>query len=151
MPTRVHTKYGDIFAPDGRCRDDYRNMETYDQFGGHTIVVLQHGAMNSFKAAEKRFYKLSPAWAKQHPKQDSRPILILPGSKRDCATQARLYASDRNRYAHPDTTLHTRGLAVDIDQRQSGLITIYKILAGHGWNRSRPEDEPWHWSYYFTA
>jgi hypothetical protein len=151
MATRVKTEFGDIWAPTGPCRDNYQNMEVYNQLGSYQIVILQHGAMNSFKAAEKRFYKLSSAWAKAHPKQDRRPIIVLAGSKRDCATQRRLYASDPSRFAPPDVTLHTRGLAIDVDQRQPALTTVYKVLAGHGWNRSRPTDEPWHWSYHFTA
>lgn len=138
----IRTPYGTIYYG-GPCKDNYRNFETYDQPGNHTILTLQRPAMKAFKAAEARYQKKT---------NQKKFILVLPGTNRLCSTQAALYRSDPNRYADPRYTGHTRGLAIDIDQRQglSNLRMIYTALANEGWHKARPDDESWHMSFHVT-
>jgi hypothetical protein len=106
--------------------------------------------MKAFKAAEVRYAKRS-GWTKRRiANQGGKPIKVLPGTNRSCSTQARLYKSDPNRYADPKITGHTRGLAIDVDQSQgsSNLKLIHYNLLAEGWVQVRPDDEPWHYSYF---
>lgn len=139
---KIQTKYGIIYYG-GPCRDHYPNFEIYNQEGNHTILTLQRPAMKAFKAAEQRY---------QAKTNEKHLILVLPGTNRLCSTQAALYKSDPNRYADPKYTGHTRGLAIDIDQRQglTNLRMIYTALLNEGWKKARPTDEPWHLSYWVT-
>lgn len=148
--SRIHTAFGDIFEPDGPCKDDYHLIEEADTDRNHGLVKLQAGAMNSFHAAERRVYqRLHPLKAHRFP---NRVFTIhVTGSWRSCELQHQLYDSDNNRYADPDVTLHTRGLAIDVSTLLDHQPTIRAVLLGHGWNQSRPDDEPWHYSYHFTA
>lgn len=127
----------------GACRDHYPNFETYDQPGNHTVLTLQRPAMKAFRAAEERY---------QAKTNKSKFILVLSGTNRSCATQTALYRSDTSRYAPPQYTGHTRGLAIDVDQRQglANLRMIYTALLNEGWKKARPTDEPWHLSYWVS-
>ncbi len=148
---RIATPYGFI-RYGGPCRDDYRSLVVYDQGGGNTVLELQRPAMMAFQAAEVRYARRS-GWTKVRIKRNGgrgRPIKVLPGTNRSCETQARLYASDRNRYASPAITGHTRGLAIDVDQSQPNLDKVNAALRAEGWTQTRPDDEPWHWSYGVT-
>jgi hypothetical protein len=142
------TPYGRIFYG-GPCRDDYRNLVTYDQGGGQAVIVLQRAAMRALWAAQVRFAKRS-GWSDarlaRNPK--GRPIRILPGSHRTCEQQAALYRQDPRRFARPEITGHTRGLAIDVDQSQPRLDVIRRCLIREGWRQVRPDDEPWHYSYF---
>jgi hypothetical protein len=116
----------------GKCRDDYARLEVYHQTDERSII-LQRAALKSFRDAEDKLgFKI---W--------------LTGSIRSCDVQARLYRSDPNRFARPDTTGHTRGLCIDVSQNQSPkrLRDIDKALSYRGWHQSRPIDEPWHYSF----
>lgn len=142
MPTRVSTKWGDIFAPSGPCKDDYRNIESFQASGGQ-IVKLQLGALHSFQECERRY-------GERTGRKGDRQI-ALTGSWRSCSYQSSLYAKDQHRYAPPNVTLHCRGLAIDVSQAQPNLEMIREILLNHGWRQARPDDEPWHYSYHFVA
>ena len=150
---RIKTPLGFIYYG-GPCRDNYRNFRTLDQFpekDGNVILVLQGPAMRAFKAAQVRYAKQtgwSAARLKRNP--DGRPIIILAGTNRSCTTQAALYRSDQNRYANPNITGHTRGLAIDRSNAQPNLKIVDACLAAEGWHRTRPDDEPWHWSFHVT-
>ena len=136
MSTR-DTPFGRIYFG-GECKDDYPNIVIYDQppKGGRPIK-LQRSACRSFREAERRLGKL----------------ILLTGSWRSCAYQRELYELDDDRYAHPDVTLHTRGLAVDVSTAQSKrrLRKIRRHLTDLGWKQVRPDDEPWHYSYVLMA
>jgi hypothetical protein len=154
---RIRTEYGVIYRSE-QCRDDWRNIETYDQQGGHSLITLQKPAILSLKAAEQTLYRrLHPIDAERRKRRGKppgvEPIIVLPGSKRTCELQASLYAKDPQRYAPPNAGVHTHGLAIDVSQaqRRRKLNLTYKVLAGHGWTRTRPDDEPWHWSFGVTA
>lgn len=147
----IRTPYGIIhYGPE--CKDDYKNFVTYNQAGPHTIITLQRPAMKSFWAAEIRYAK-KLGWSDKRIEENGgrgRAILVLPGTNRTCETQLRLWREDPDRYAHPDTTGHTRGLALDLDQRQPNLNIIHRALKEEGWEWVRPDDEPWHCSYFVT-
>jgi len=150
---RIKTPYGTI-RYGGPCRDTYPSFITLDQFpknDGNVILVLQGPAMRAFKAAQVRYAKQT-GWSKKQLDNSpaGRPIIILAGTNRSCATQRALYASDPNRYANPNITGHTRGLAIDRSNDQPYLPIVDRCLAAEGWNRTRPDDEPWHWSYFLT-
>lgn len=149
LPRKVRTPNG-VIHYGGPCRDDYRNLRTYDQGDGNTVLTLQGPAMEAFKEAEF-FYGKSLGWsARRLTNEGGRAIKVLAGTNRSCSTQARLYASDPNRYAEPKITGHTRGLAIDVDQAQPNLAKVNTALLKAGWTRTRPTDEPWHFSYGVT-
>lgn len=158
---RIKTPYGSIYYG-GACKDSYRNMVTYDATprGSGLVLTLQRPAMEAFLAAQVRYARRS-GWSKQRIERskikvggkvylEGRPILVLPGTNRSCSTQKALYASDPNRYANPNITGHTRGLAIDRSNAQSNLKVIDQSLGLEGWNKVRPDDEPWHLSFGVT-
>lgn len=131
VPKPVKGNWGRIVCG-GRCRDDYARIEVYHQTKARE-VTLQRAALRSFREAEDAvgFH------------------IYLTGSIRGCDQQARLYRSDPNRFAHPDTTGHTRGLCIDVSQNLSKakLAKAHKALKYRHWHQSRPDDEPWHYSF----
>lgn len=142
---RYRTPYGVVRHSD-TCKDDFKNMKTVVRLRAgtrkevpYTRMTLQEPAILSIRAVEK---KLSKPWRKFY--------VRVTGSNRSCAYQAALYATDKDRYAHPDKTLHTQGLAIDV---HTGYLSekLRKALLEEGWNQSRPVDEPWHFSYKLTA
>lgn len=152
----IKTPYG-VIHYGGACRDDYPNMVTYDQGGGHAIFTLQRPAMRAWLDAQIRFAR-SQGWSKRRIENsktriggkvytEGMPIAVLVGTNRTCATQARLYRSDPGRYADPRYTGHTRGLAVDVSQDQDHLAEIRVALRAMGWEQAR-SDEPWHYSFH---
>lgn len=149
MSTAYKTPYGRIWYG-GPCEDHYRNMVTYDQGHGNTVLTLQRPAMRAFWAAQVRLAKRL-GWSDARIEREGgkgKPIKVLPGTNRTCATQYQLWRKDPKRYAHPDITGHTRGLAIDVDQSQPNLDKIHRCLLAEGWKQARPDDEPWHYSYW---
>lgn len=142
---KYDTRYGAVFHSTV-CKDDFDNMTTSDEFVkpsgtkkrrpriGAGFVTLQRPALKSFKMAES---KLGAE-------------IVLTGSIRSCELQWQLYRSDPNRYAHPNTTLHTQGLAIDV---HTDFLDghVKKNLELCGWKQARPGDEPWHFSFYLKA
>lgn len=151
------TTYGRIFRTEGKCQDDYPNLRVYDQPPeGSAPITLQEAAMRSFKACEEAFAK--KVWRPGMPPKVTRgsrvfrPIYLTVGSFRTCERAELLYASDSSRYARPESTLHPHGLAIDVHTGYlSKFPVIRTILLNHGWNQSRPEDEPWHFSFHLTG
>lgn len=142
--TTKQTEYGKVHFG-GPCKDDYDNIQLYDQKRkGWPPLKLQSPAIASLKACEERWAKLTTPWKK-------RRQIRVTGTWRSCALQSQYYASDSDRYAHPDSTLHTRGLAIDIHTGFLPSPILFRILRNHGWNQARPDDEKWHWSYELTA
>lgn len=142
----MDTKYGRIFRLDGGCKDDWANIVTsrwYRKPSGiirrrlrRNPITLQKPAMDAWRAAEKQLGH----------------EIVVTGSSRTCELQAKLYASDHNRYAPPSVGLHCQALACDASTEDPNLKTsTRKALEGHGWHQARPDDEPWHFSYGWTA
>lgn len=140
---RYETVFGTIFHS-STCKDDYDNIITdsrFTKYTGVTInrnveITLQRPALKAFKRAEEEL---------------GREIKIT-GSIRSCAQQASLYRSDPSRYASPNTTLHTQGLAIDVSTNDPDLEgRVRKVLLDVKFRQSRPDDEPWHFSYFLKA
>jgi len=134
MPPRereIKTAYGPIIAG-GACRDDYHRIVVHVQHAQH-YLKLQRAAVRSIVEVETKL---------------GYPV-ICTGSWRACSTQTRLYASDKNRYAHPSKTAHCRGLAIDVSTNlpKAKQDAIRRALLNRGWHQSRPDDEPWHYSF----
>jgi hypothetical protein len=129
---RYLTRFGIVRRDEG-CKSNYWNIVEQDR-DGYTLK-LQRSAMRSFRRAEKSIGR----------------EIRLTGSWRDCAYQAALYAKDPNRYASPNATLHTHGLAIDVSTTLKDQEEIRKALLERKWKQSRPDDEPWHYSFYLKA
>lgn len=142
----IQTPYGRIVAPTGVCKDDYRIIDLLHRDG--QTVKLQEGALGSYKAVCEAYAKRTWPIRYRLGRVKYRPV-ILTGSWRSCAYQTQLYASDPHRYAPPDVALHPRGLAVDVAMPVSD--TLKAIFRRHGWKQARPDDEPWHMSYWYTG
>ena len=136
---KYRTRYGTVYHSPV-CKDDWDNIKTFS-FEGVTgaTYTLQRPAIRSLRAVAR---DLGGPW-KPAP-------VIVTGTIRSCAQQAALYAMDPSRYANPNATLHTQGLAIDV---HTGHLNdkIRKSLLAHGWHQSRPDDEPWHFSFRLTA
>jgi hypothetical protein len=116
----------------GPCRDDYARIVTRHTPGGR-VVVFQRAAMESLVAMETRLgFEVR-----------------FTGTARACSVQAKLYASDRVRFAPPEDSYHCRALAGDIDQNMEPkrLKAIDDLAPSFGWHKARPTDEPWHISF----
>ena len=143
--TDRRTPYGVVHY--GACRDDWPNLRLYDQPpAGGSPVKLQASALRAFRAAERRYAKLT-GWSAQRIKRTGGRAIRLTGSWRSRAYQAQLYRRDPRRYAPPCSGLHPDGLAVDVSQDQPNLGKIDRVLKAEGWVQVRPSDEPWHYSY----
>lgn len=116
----------------GDCRDDYDRLVSFQNRGGQ-VVKLQKAAKASYLDAEKRI-----GFA-----------ILVTGAWRSCEQQYALYRSDPNRFANPDTTGHTRGLCIDVNMNLSPWrrARLKKALLARDWHQSRPDDEPWHYSF----
>lgn len=125
------TRYGRAFRST-LCKSDWSNIVEKDREG--YVLKLQAPAMRSYRLAERALGK----------------EIRLTGSWRSCAYQAELYSRDPSRYAHPNTTLHTQGLAIDVSTNMD-LSRVRPLLLKRGWTQTRPVDEPWHFSFGWTA
>ncbi len=141
------TRYGTVFHR-STCKDDWANIRTRStrrRFKGNgseipfTQLTLQGPALESIKAIEK---DISGPFVRQY--------VRATGTIRTCEQQMQLWLSDKNRFAHPNSTLHTQGLAIDV---HTDFLTekLRKSFLAHGWHQSRPDDEPWHFSFRLTA
>jgi hypothetical protein len=168
--TLYDTEYGEIRRDEDVCKDDYRRLVTYDQPGGGAII-LQRAAMRSFQLSEEAFGR--KLWRPGMPKKVTQRIdsevwgtsrtgtrtfrpIYLTGSIRSCDAAERFYAMNGrdgnppNRYAPPWVSLHPHGLAIDVNTGWLSRL-IRNILLNHGWKQSRPDSEPWHFSFWLAA
>lgn len=142
MAERVHTPFGDIFPTIGPCKD-YPNLATFQNAAGQ-VMTLQEPAMRSFLAAERLNGRKLP-WKKH---RTPRAIQVT-GTTRSCALQTQLQNSDPGRFADPDSSAHPRGLAIDVTNYPRNLTRrARRALTRTGWRQARPDDEPWHFSYW---
>lgn len=149
------TKFGRVWRLSGGCKDNWPNVMTGTvggkyAVGGPETYTLQKPALDSLAWVAGEIAAIGPF------KIRKRPVRVT-GTARSCALQASLYASDRSRYAPPSVGLHTQALAIDVDTNwQQGLDSktewkFKKAMLAAGWTQSRPSDEPWHWSFGWTA
>lgn len=142
---QYETRYGTVFHSD-HCKDDWANIVTrgpQKRFGTKVIpfttLTLQRPAMQSLRAVEQ---DISGPFVRQY--------IRATGTIRTCEQQMALWLSDKERFAHPNSTLHTQGLAIDV---HTGFLNekLRKSMLAHGWHQARPSDEPWHFSFRLTA
>jgi hypothetical protein len=140
------TKYGKVFRLEGGCKDDWDNIVTaryYRKPSGlirrrlrRVPITMQKPAIEALRVAEA-------ALARE---------IVVTGSLRTCELQAKLYASDRARFAPNTVGLHCQGLAIDVSTNDPELKTkVRKALLAVGFTQTRVDDEPWHFSYGWTA
>lgn len=139
------TRFGRVYRLEGGCKDDYDNIRTSSYYRKESGVVrrrkrpiavtLQAPALEAFRQAEVRLGR----------------EIVITGSSRSCELQAKLYASDRSRYAPPSVGLHCQSLAIDVTTEDHELTTKVRAALLHvGFTQAR-SDEPWHFSYGWTA
>lgn len=142
------TKYGIVYHS-SVCKDNWSNIivvQKYRKPNGDLIdrpkeLKMQRAAIKSLKAVEDKLGQQ----------------VKTTGSWRSCSEQWALYRSDSSRFAHPNTTLHTQGLAIDVNMVWRGELTNAEVnrfedlMRKHGWKQARPDDEPWHWSFKLKA
>ncbi len=138
------SKYGTVYRCVGCCKDDWKNIRKSSYYRKQSGLVrlaprdvdvtLQKPALDSLRAVEEKL---------------SRQIYVT-GSLRTCELQHDLYASDPKRYASPLVGVHCQGLAIDVHTGHLDEV-LRSTLLHHGWNQSRPTDEPWHFSFRVTA
>jgi hypothetical protein len=141
---RYETRWGVVFHRP-TCKDDWKNIVSgvsKRKDGSvipYTAMKLQEPALKSIRAVEK---DLSRPWKKFY--------VRVTGTPRTCEFQAQKYSQDPRRYAPPNAGLHTHGLAIDV---HTGFLSekLRKSLLKHGWHQSRPDDEPWHFSFRLKA
>lgn len=143
---RKETRFGTVFRLVGGCKDDWKNVVTsryYRKPSGlirrrlrPVPITLQKPAMDALRKAEER----------------AGMEITVTGSRRTCALQAELYARDSHRYAPPSVGLHCQALAIDQNMdNQTAKPATKEALLHVGFTQSRPTDEPWHWSFGWTA
>ena len=136
--TVYKTRYGPVYHRE-KCKSDWRNIVTVDHKKPWTRYTLQRPAVKSLHAVARdlgSFWK--PQWVR------------VTGTHRTCSFQLSKWREDPSRFASPNGTLHTHGLAIDV---HTGFLNekIRKSLLRHGWHQSRPDDEPWHFSFRLKA
>ncbi len=138
------TRFGKVFRLEGDCKDDWKNIRTsrfYRKPSGiirrrlrRVSVTMQGPALDAFRRAEERAGK----------------EIVVTGSSRTCEFQAAKYAEDSKRFAPPWVGLHCQALAIDV---HTDYLTSDRreALAHVGFTQARPTDEPWHYSFGWTA
>lgn len=140
------TTYGKVFRLYGGCKDDWKTIVTsrfYRKPSGlirrrlrKKSITMQQPAIKALKEAEVKLGR----------------EIVTTGSFRTCALQDSLYRSDTKRFAPNTVGLHCQGLAIDVTTEDPELkTTVRKALLAHGFTQTRPDDEPWHFSYGWTA
>ncbi len=73
----------------------------------------------------------------------------LDNTYRSFQSQKDAYAKDPNRYAKPETSLHVKGLALDINGNKTNANDplLHKAFKDHGWFNVSKSSGPLHWSY----
>ena len=144
------TKFGKVYRDVGGCKDDYANIVTakrYRKASGvvpfrtrQVAITMQRPAILALRVVEAHLER----------------EVVVTGSSRSCALQAALYAKDPSRYARPSEGLHCQALAIDVNTTWRASLTdkeeaeFVKLMAQVGFTQARP-DEPWHFSYGWTA
>lgn len=123
------------------CKDDWDNIVIYHQ-DNQRIVKLQKPAILSFKEQEKR--------VGTHINKPNHIIRLTGEGWRSCALQRELHNSDPARFADPNGSLHTQGLAIDLDTNDPYFEDNKRALLNHGWHFPRP-DEIWHVSFRISG
>lgn len=144
--SRQQTETGIVYRSSS-CKDDWPNMRTMKVCGQQ--LHMQLPAIRAYRLACVEFAKRS-GWTAARIKRTGGRTILLTGSWRSCELQRQLYASDSDRFASPNGTLHTQGLAIDVSTVLADFGKAHAALEEIGWTRAR-SDEPWHHSWGFNA
>lgn len=142
---KKETDWGAVYRS-STCKDNYETIVTSEYYRKPSglirrrkrdiAITLQRPALESLRECEAKL---------------GREIKVT-GTSRTCALQAALYKKDPQRYAPPNVGLHCQSLAIDVSTLDSELKTrVREVLTHHGWTQARPYDEPWHFSFGWTA
>jgi hypothetical protein len=145
--SQMKTSTGIVFNAT-RCRDDWPTMRTQKVLGQQ--LHMQLPAIRAYRLACREFADRS-GWTPARIKRTGGRPILLTGSWRSCDLQRQLHASDPGRFADPDGSLHPQGLAIDINTQQPDFDKAHAALDDIGWHRARPDDEPWHHSWGYSA
>ena len=140
------TRFGTVYRKTDGCKDDYSNIITsrlYRKTSGvirrrprKVTITAQRPAVEAFRRAEVLVGR----------------EIVVTGTARSCALQASLFKLFPSRYAPPWVGLHCQALAIDVSTNDPQLqTTVREALLRVGFTQSRPDDEPWHFSYGWTA
>lgn len=146
----VTTKFGKVFRLVGGCKDDYGNIITSVYYRKPSGLIRRRRRVQSITMQRPAIEALRVVEA--HLGKE----VVVTGSARSCAYQAALYAKDPNRYAKPSVGLHCQALAIDVNSDWRAALTdreealFVKLMHQVGFTQARA-DEPWHWSYGWTA
>ena len=144
--SQKQTKYGIVYRST-TCKDDWPNMRTMKVCGQQ--LHMQLPAIRAYRQACVLFAQRS-GWMDKRIKREGGRAILLTGSWRSCRLQAQLYASDSSRFASPNGTLHTQGLAIDVSTALADFPKALASLMEVGWFFPRA-DEIWHRSWGFSA
>jgi hypothetical protein len=144
------TKFGPVYRDVGGCKDDYKNIVTSSYYRKPSGIVRRRRRATSITMQKPAIEALRVVEA--HMGME----VVVTGSSRSCELQAALYKKDPNRYAPPNVGLHCQALAIDVnttwraalsDKEEAQFLLLMKQV---GFTQARP-DEPWHFSYGWTA
>jgi len=144
------TKFGKVYRLAGGCKDDFANIRTSRFYRKPSGVVLHRARVQSITMQKPALDALRVVEA--HLGKE----VVVTGSSRSCALQASLYKKDPKRYAPPSVGLHCQALAIDVNTVWRAGLTdaqeaeFVKLMKQVGFTQARA-DEPWHWSYGWTA
>lgn len=138
------TRFGTVYRFEGACKDDWKNIDTMYLYRKPSGVVHFRKRPTSIKGQRPMLDAI------RHAEEHLGSEVVVTGSLRTCAYQAELYRSDPNRYAPPSVGLHCQGLAIDV---HTDYLTgkLHDCLKHAGFTQARPSDEPWHFSFGWTA
>jgi hypothetical protein len=144
------TKFGTVYRLVGGCKDDFKNIITskYYRKPSGLIPRRRRGVDITMQAPAIKALRVVEAHLGKE--------VEVTGSARSCALQAELYKKDPSRYAPPSVGLHCQALAIDVNTVwRDGLTSeqeaeFVKLMKQVGFTQAR-SDEPWHWSYGWTA
>jgi hypothetical protein len=145
------TPYGTVFY-DHSGNDHWPNIRDYRPVfpKRHTEAKLQSPALKALQQAEKVYGRKIAEREGWVWKKKARAI-NLTGSWRSFNLQYSLWRSDNSRYASPYSSGHVQGLAIDVSTNNADFELQRQILRAVGWKQSRPDDEPWHFSWGVTV
>lgn len=144
------TKFGTVYRNIGGCTDDYHNIVT-SRFYRKPSGVVKHRLRKTQITAQRPAIKAIRV-VEAHLGEE----VLFTGSFRTCEYQAALYRKDPVRYAPPNVGLHCQALAFDVNTTwRAGLsdrkeAEFVKLMHQVGFTQARA-DEPWHWSFGWTA
>lgn len=140
------TRFGKVFRDVGGCKDDYDNIVTSSSYRKPSGVIRKRARKVAITGQRPMIEAIRRA------EEILGREIVVTGSARTCELQAALYKSNPSRYAPPSVGLHCQGLAIDVTTEDPELTTkVREVLTRVGFTQARVADEPWHFSFGWTA